>query len=84
MKLCERFTTWPDDALQRVAEKFIRAMNLSGSPVAANDGKNVSEESVNKDGAAAEDEEGPLSEVEKSIIDVVMYFNVSIEEASAR
>ncbi len=28
--------------------------------------------------------ESPLSEVEKSIIEVVMFFNISIEEASAR
>lgn len=69
--------------MHRVAEKFIRAMNLSSSPDALSTHDNVSVEEV-KEAEEAEVVEWPLSVVEKSIIEVVMFFNVSIEEASAR
>lgn len=78
-----RFTRWPDDALHRVAEKFIRAMNLSTSPDTLSVEDNVSSEVVNQT-EEAEEIESSLSAMEKSIIEVVMFFNVSIEEASAR
>lgn len=58
-------------------------MNLSSSPDPISIQDNVSAESVNQT-EKNETVELPLSEVEKSIIEVVMYFNVSIEEASAR
>lgn len=82
-KSCQRFTAWPDDALQRVAEKFIRAMNLSLSPDPISVQDNVSVETVEQ-AVEVEVVESPLSLVEKSIIEVVMFFNVSVEEASAR
>lgn len=83
MKITYRFTAWPDDALHRVAEKFIRTMNLSTSPDPVSIPNNISVESVNQ-AESPEAIESPLSDVEKSIIEVVMLFNVSIEEASAR
>lgn len=78
-----RFTAWPDDALQRVAEKFIRTMNLSAKTDPISDQRNASDESVEQ-AEGTEMVEQPLSEVEKSIIEVVKFFNVSIEEASTR
>lgn len=58
-------------------------MNLSPSPDTACIQDDVSNEAINQT-EEAEEIESPLSEMEKSIIDVVMFFNVSIEEASAR
>lgn len=83
MKITARFTAWPDDALQRVAEKFIRTMNLSPSANPVSIPKNSSVDTVNQ-AETSEVIEAPLSDVEKSIIEVVMFFNISIEEASAR
>lgn len=58
-------------------------MNLSLSPDPISVQDNVSVETVEQ-AVEVEVVESPLSQVEKSIIEVVMFFNVSVEEASAR
>lgn len=58
-------------------------MNLSRSPDPLSVKENASVEAVDGD-KETEVVELPLSSVEKSIIETVMFFNVSIEEASAR
>lgn len=58
-------------------------MSLSTSPDSLSVQDNVSVETV-KEAEETEVVESPLSAVEKSIIEVVMFFNVSIEEASTR
>lgn len=58
-------------------------MNLSSPSVVPCIQENISNETINQ-AENAEEVESPLSEMEKSIIEVVMFFNVSIEEASAR
>lgn len=60
-------------------------MNLSVSPdvITVQDVKDGSDETVNENDEV-EEVEPELSEVEKNIIETVMSFNVSIEEASER
>lgn len=56
-------------------------MSTSHDPISNQE--NISVEEANQV-EKTEVVEPPLSEVEKRIIEVVMFFNVSIEEASAR
>lgn len=77
------FTAWPDDALQKVAENFIKSMDL----VSSEHSPPPSLESVGVEGeGGSEDEirERKLTTLEKNLVDMVMTFNISVVAASKR
>lgn len=85
IKTSKRYTTWPDDALLRVAENFIRSMNLEIDPEKAASTDIVDPVEpvpvpLDEDDVVEE----KLSPLERSLVEMVMQFNTSIVEASAR
>lgn len=86
--LC-RFTTWPDDALLLVAENFISTMHLSATTTDSATALDSDAARLSVDQTDGEDEDGEpaeieLSPLEKSLVDMVMFFKTSISEASDR
>lgn len=85
-----RFTAWPDDALLLVAENFISSMHLSStittdSAIAVDtDNARVSVDQMDDEDEDGEPAEIELSPLEKSLVDMVMFFKTSISEASDR
>lgn len=75
------FTAWPEDALIRVAENFIRTMNLSSEP------KPI-ESDIIKSKSSEDDEEmiveRKLTPIEQSLVEMVMFFNTSVVTTSLR
>lgn len=84
--LMGRFTTWPDDALSRVAENFVRSMNLASGPVKASSDSDTEpvEENTLDDDDADQVAETKLTTLEFSLVEMVMQFNTSIVDASAQ
>lgn len=78
---------WPVDALERVAEYFISSMKLGQAQEQAEAG---AAEQASVDTAESDDkksdnvEEIVLSELELELVQIVMYFNNSVFEASER
>lgn len=74
------FTTWPEDALQKVAEYFIKSMELPGSD------DSFSLSSMSTSSAAADDEsrvrDRKLTLLEGKLVEMVMTFNLTVIEAS--
>lgn len=74
------YTSWPEDALQKVAEYFVRSMELPGS----DDSFSISSMST----ATIEDDskvkERKLTLLEKKLVEMVMTFNTSVAEASEK
>lgn len=79
-----RFTTWPEDALLRVAENFIKSMQLSADPVEAPSVEEVKEPVDEVDGDDEQVVETKLTALETNLVDMVMFFNTTIVDASAR
>ena len=77
------FTAWPDDALQKVAEYFIRSMDLVSSQERLSSRESSSVEVVEpvdeKDQKVRK-----LTELECKLIDCVLVFNESVVENSNR
>jgi dynein heavy chain len=73
------YTTWPEDALQKVAEHFIKSMDLPGSDDTF---------SVSSIGTAASDDsetrirDRKLSPLEKKLVEIVLIFNTNVVEGS--
>lgn len=87
------FTTWPDDALIRVAETFISSMHLTvgtttdstNDTAGDTDGPAVQGEPVD----GTEEDDGELLEIklsplEQSLVEMVMFFKSTVTEASER
>ncbi|XP_055637886.1 dynein axonemal heavy chain 3 isoform X3 [Toxorhynchites rutilus septentrionalis] len=76
------FTAWPDDALQKVAENFIRSMDLE------KDGTQSSDPSIISLKKEEEEQEKQktrkLTRLEKRLVELVMIFNRGVVENSSR
>ena len=72
------YTTWPEDALMKVAEYFVKSMDLPGS----DDSFSISSLTV----ATADDDlklkERKLTILERKLVEMVMVFNTSVADAS--
>lgn len=78
------FTDWPTDALQRVAESFIKSMNIeqleekhsraSSSMSIVDSGKEDEEKNLAR----------PLTSLEEKLVQMVMMFNVSVTDVSKK
>lgn len=81
------FSEWPDDALQHVAQKFIVAMNLSGSGVADVASAEAGEVAVDVAAVAAEaddDVHAEMSQLEKNLVEIMLHFHQTMQEASEK
>lgn len=82
------FTTWPDDALLRVAETVIRSMNLAAEPDDGKPKEDVDETPVPAAPEGEEDEDAidhvKLTELEQNLVEMVMLFNSNVVDASNR
>lgn len=72
------YTTWPEDALQKVAEYFIRSMDLPGSDDSFSISSTTSGDDIEK---IKERKLGPL---EKKLVEMVMIFNTNVVDASEK
>lgn len=73
------YMSWPEDALQKVAEYFVKSMDLPGS----DDSFSIS--SMSTIPAADDDtkqKERKLTPLEKKLVEMVMVFNTSVANAS--
>lgn len=79
------FMPWPADALQHIAEKLISSMNLSQTiPAnALNDGESVVVQNANNDEQSAE-VYVQLTESERKLVEIAVYFNHSTAEMADR
>lgn len=85
------YTTWPEDAVQKVAEYFIRSMNLPGSDdsfslssvttTASTASPSVASTASEEEGKLRERKLGPL---EKKLVEMVIIFNKSVIQASEK
>ncbi|XP_055373574.1 dynein axonemal heavy chain 3 [Condylostylus longicornis] len=85
------FIAWPHDALVRVAEYFIGSMNLNKEEEEEEEKENpvIQDESAQVDdskttGTIENIQEIILSDLEKALVESVIFFNVSITEASEK
>lgn len=76
------YTTWPEDALHKVAEHFIKSMELPGSD------DSFSITSVATTGSTDTDEvkikDRKLSLLEQKLVEMVLVFKISVADASER
>lgn len=83
------FSEWPDDALEHVAKKFIVSMNLSNSGVvdkhleASGDLKSTTDITATAE-ESDDDANADMSQLEKNLVEIVLYFNHTMREASER
>lgn len=73
------FTAWPDDALLRVAENYIVAMNLSKDEIILEDVGLTRSLSIEKE------EEIPkkkITDLEYKLVEMVMAFNTNVIDSS--
>lgn len=73
------FTAWPDDALLRVAENYIVAMNLSKDEIIPEDVGLTRSLSIEK-----EDEipKRQITDLEFKLVEMVMAFNTNVIDSS--
>ena len=71
------YTSWPDDALQKVAEYFIKSMDLPGG----DDNLASGIESLNSIDEI-KSKERKVTPLERKLVEMVMTFNISVAEAS--
>jgi dynein heavy chain, axonemal len=76
------YTTWPEDALQKVAEHFVKSMELPGSDDSFSIASLATASSSEADEAKLKDRK--LSLLEQKLVDMVMIFKKSVADASAR
>lgn len=74
------YTSWPEDALQKVAEYFIKSMELPGS----DDTFSLTSLTGGTEGDEAKPKERKLSFLEQKLVEMVMIFNTSVADASER
>lgn len=78
------FTDWPIDALQRVAENFIKSMNIEQLEERHSRASSI----VSIIDSTKEDEERnnarPLTLLEEKLVEMVMMFNVNVTDVSKR
>lgn len=72
------YTSWPEDALQKVAEYFVKSMDLPGS----DDSFSISSLSTVSIEDEAKSKERKLSPLERKLVEMVMTFNTTVAEAS--
>ncbi|XP_037908989.1 dynein heavy chain 3, axonemal [Hermetia illucens] len=71
------FTSWPNDALVRVAETFVYSMNLSGR-------EEIKEDSALDANADVTSNKMVLTDLEQSLVEMVMHFHVTVQDASEK
>lgn len=89
VKLVFRYMPWPLDALEKVAEYFINSMNLKAKDAynTQKDFENKSQTGIDLESSAQSlgvVESIVLSDLERSLVQAVIYFNESIIYASNR
>ncbi|XP_035775701.1 dynein heavy chain 3, axonemal-like [Anopheles albimanus] len=78
------FSAWPDDALQKVAEFFIRSMDLVASQERLTSRDSSSMEVMADTMDEKEQKTRKLTELERKLINIVLIFNESVVENSSR
>ncbi|KAL1398756.1 hypothetical protein pipiens_008712 [Culex pipiens pipiens] len=76
------FTSWPDDALQKVAENFIRSMDLQQDTPPSADPSSTSVQQEEKE--QSDKQTRKLNRLEKKLVELVMVFNRGVVENSER
>ncbi|XP_055607362.1 dynein axonemal heavy chain 3 isoform X2 [Uranotaenia lowii] len=76
------FTSWPIDALQKVAEHFIRSMDLEQEQTSSTESSAVSVQQSEAD--LEKHKTRKLTRFEKKLVEVVMIFNEGVVENSDR
>lgn len=72
-------TSWPDDAVYTVAEKFIATMSLRNDNKEIRDAKQFIDDKDKNDSI-----EYRLNEYEKKIVNIIVHFNQTIKHENAK